>query len=54
MTCWIQWTIETNGEEELGKSVLAARHNDGDLYIYIYIYMCVCVYVYVLGYIKKL
>ena len=33
-------------ERELGKSVLAAWHDnddDDDLYIYIYIYVCVCV-----------
>ena len=33
-----RWTIETSGERWSGRSVLAARHGDDDIYIYIYIY----------------
>ena len=42
--------IETNDERESGKSLLAACHDEDNIfvynasiYIYIYIYMCVCV-----------
>ena len=47
-----RWKIETSGEGELRKSILAARHDDDKctnthtythVYIYICIYMCVCV-----------
>ena len=31
-TCRERWTIGTNGERVTGKSVLAARHNDDDIY----------------------
>ena len=31
-----RWTIETSGERESGKSMLAARHDNDDIYIYIY------------------
>ena len=29
-TSQVQWTIETGGERESGKSVLVARHDDDD------------------------
>ena len=50
-----RWTIETNGENGSGRSVLAARHDDDDddddIYIYIYIYMCVYIYLYIYIYV---
>ena len=42
-----QWTIETSGERGSGKAVLAARHDDGDIYIYIYIYIYIHTYYYI-------
>ena len=36
----MRWTIEMNGKGESGKSVLATRHEDDDIYIYIYNYDC--------------
>ena len=38
-TCQRRWMIGRSGERGSGISVLAARHDDGDIYIYIYIYM---------------
>ena len=31
-TCWEWWTIETSGEKGSGKSVLAARNDDDNIY----------------------
>ena len=38
-----RWMIETGGERESGRSMLAAQHDDDDdIYIYIYIYIYIC------------
>ena len=38
-TCRRRWMIGRSGERGSGISVLAARHDDEDIYIYIYIYI---------------
>ena len=47
-TSWEQWTIETGGEKGSGRSVLAVRHDDGDIYCIVHKW----IHVYILLFIK--
>ena len=46
-TCQRRWTIERSSERGSGISVLAARHDDEDIFIYIHIYIYIIIYIYI-------